>query len=277
MSAGEFSVLIAEDHPVFRDGLKALIASLAGAVVIAETADGTTAVDEAISLQPDVVVMDLNLPGVDGIEATRRITSTSPHIKVLVLTMFDDDESVFAAMRAGARGYLLKDADQGEIARAIEGVAKGEAIFGPAIASKVLAYFASSAWTRKVSAFPTLTEREHDVLELIAAGHNNLAIARRLVLSEKTIRNHVSNIFTKLQVADRAHAIIRAREAGLGEPPAALEDRRRVLADGEETLRPPESVAPDGRQGADQRCAEQQTVDTNVPRTRETQGIGQPR
>ena len=217
MSAGEFSVLIAEDHPVFRDGLKALIASLAGAVVIAETADGTTAVDEAISLQPDVVVMDLNLPGVDGIEATRRITSTSPHIKVLVLTMFDDDESVFAAMRAGARGYLLKDADQGEIARAIEGVAKGEAIFGPAIASKVLAYFASSAWTRKVSAFPSLTEREHDVLELIAAGHNNLAIARRLVLSEKTIRNHVSNIFTKLQVADRAHAIIRAREAGLGE------------------------------------------------------------
>ena len=217
MSANEFSVLIAEDHPVFRAGLKSLIASLPGAVVIAETADGTTAVDEAISLQPDVVVMDLNLPGVDGIEATRRITSNSPHIKVLVLTMFDDDESVFAAMRAGARGYLLKDADQGEIAHAIEGVAKGEAIFGPAIASRVLAYFASSAWSRKVSAFPTLTEREHDVLELIAAGHNNLTIARRLVLSEKTIRNHVSNIFTKLQVADRAHAIIRAREAGLGD------------------------------------------------------------
>ena len=218
MTAGEFSVLIAEDHPVFRDGLKALVASLAGAVVVAEAADGTTAVDESISLQPDVVVMDLNLPGIDGIEATRRITSTSPHIKVLVLTMFDDDESVFAAMRAGARGYLLKDADQGEVARAIEGVARGEAIFGPAIASKVLAYFASPTWTRKVSAFPTLTEREHEVLELVAQGHNNVAIARRLILSEKTVRNHVSNIFTKLQVADRAQAIIRAREGGLGEP-----------------------------------------------------------
>ena len=217
MTAGEFSVLIAEDHPVFRDGLKSLIASLPGAVVVAEVADGATAVDESISLQPDLVIMDLNLPGIDGIEATRRITSTSPHIKVLVLTMFDDDESVFAAMRAGARGYLLKDADQGEIARAIDGVAKGEAIFGPSIASKVLAYFASPAWSRKVSAFPTLTEREHEVLELIAQGHNNLAIARRLILSEKTIRNHVSNIFTKLQVADRAQAIIRAREAGLGE------------------------------------------------------------
>ena len=217
MSAGEFSVLIAEDHPVFRHGLKALIGALPDAIVVAEAADGSVAVDEAIALQPDVVVMDLNLPGVDGIEATRLITSHSPHIKVLVITMFDDDESVFAAMRAGARGYLLKDADQGEIARAIEGVARGEAIFGPAIATKVLAYFASSPWSRKVSAFPSLTEREHDVLELIAQGHNNLAIARRLILSEKTIRNHVSNIFTKLQVADRAQAIIRAREGGLGD------------------------------------------------------------
>lgn len=220
-----FTVLIAEDHPVFRDGLRALVGALDGGQVVAEASNGDEAVELALAVQPDVVVMDLNLPGTNGVEATRRIVTASPHVRVLVLTMFDDQDSVFAAMRAGARGYLLKDADQAEIARAIEAVADGEAIFGPAVATRVLAYFASAADARASSVFPNLTEREHEVLELVAQGHANAAIAWRLGLSEKTIRNHVSNIFTKLQVADRAQAIVRAREAGLG-------TRRRSPADG---------------------------------------------
>lgn len=216
MTRAAFTVLIAEDHPVFRDGLRALVGALDGGQVVAEAANGDDAVEQALAVQPDVIVMDLNLPGTDGVEATRRIVTASPHVRVLVLTMFDDEDSVFAAMRAGARGYLLKDADQAEIARAIEAVADGEAIFGPAVATRVLAYFASSGDARASSVFPNLTEREHEVLELVAQGHANAAIAWRLGLSEKTIRNHVSNIFTKLQVADRAQAIVRAREAGLG-------------------------------------------------------------
>lgn len=216
MTRTAFTVLIAEDHPVFRDGMRALVGALDGGQVVAEAADGDEAVEQALAVQPDVVVMDLNLPGTNGVEATRRIVSASPHVRVLVLTMFDDQDSVFAAMRAGARGYLLKDSDQAEIARAIEAVADGEAIFGPAVATRVLAFFASSADARASSVFPNLTEREHEVLELVAQGHANAAIAWRLGLSEKTIRNHVSNIFTKLQVADRAQAIVRAREAGLG-------------------------------------------------------------
>ena len=225
MTRTAFTVLIAEDHPVFRDGLRALVGALDGGQVVAEAANGDEAVEQALAVQPDVVVMDLNLPGTNGVEATRRIVTASPHVRVLVLTMFDDQDSVFAAMRAGARGYLLKDADQAEIARAIEAVADGEAIFGPAVATRVLAYFASSADARASSVFPNLTEREHEVLELVAQGHANAAIAWRLGLSEKTIRNHVSNIFTKLQVADRAQAIVRAREAGLG-------TTRRSRADG---------------------------------------------
>jgi DNA-binding NarL/FixJ family response regulator len=216
MTRTAFTVLIAEDHPVFRDGLCALVGALDGGQVVAEAANGDDAVEQALAVQPDVIVMDLNLPGTNGVEATRRIVTASPHVRVLVLTMFDDEDSVFAAMRAGARGYLLKDADQAEIARAIEAVADGEAIFGPAVATRVLAYFASSGDARGSSVFPNLTEREHEVLELVAQGHANAAIAWRLGLSEKTIRNHVSNIFTKLQVADRAQAIVRAREAGLG-------------------------------------------------------------
>jgi DNA-binding NarL/FixJ family response regulator len=227
MTRTAFTVLIAEDHPVFRDGLRALVGALDGGQVVAEAANGDEAVEKASAVQPDVVVMDLNLPGTNGVEATRRIVTASPHVRVLVLTMFDDQDSVFAAMRAGARGYLLKDSDQAEIARAIEAVADGEAIFGPAVATRVLAYFASSADARASSVFPNLTERENEVLELVAQGHANAAIAWRLALSEKTIRNHVSNIFTKLQVADRAQAIVRAREAGLG-------TTRRSSADGTE-------------------------------------------
>jgi DNA-binding NarL/FixJ family response regulator len=211
-------ILIADDHPVVRDGLRLALQLLADAEVIGEAATGAQAVTAAASLQPDLVVMDLHMPDVNGTEATRQIVQASPHVAVLVLTMFDDDTSVFAAMRAGARGYLLKGADQDEIARAVRAVAAGEAIFGPAIANKVLGYFAAASGTKPAPTFPELTDREREVLELIAQGLNNQQITRRLVVSPKTVRNHISNIFAKLQVADRAQAIVRAREAGLGQP-----------------------------------------------------------
>jgi DNA-binding NarL/FixJ family response regulator len=210
-------ILIADDHPVVRDGLRLALQLLPDAEVVGEAATGAQAVEVAASLQPDLVVMDLHMPEVNGIDATRQIVRASPHIAVLVLTMFDDDTSVFAAMRAGARGYLLKGADQDEIARAVRAVAAGEAIFGPAIATKVLGYFAAAHGTHLPPAFPELTDREREVLELVAQGLSNQQITRQLVVSPKTVRNHISNIFAKLQVADRAQAIVRAREAGLGQ------------------------------------------------------------
>jgi DNA-binding NarL/FixJ family response regulator len=174
-------------------------------------------VTAAHAAQPDVVVMDLKLPGLDGIEATRRIVAASPHIAVLVLTMYDDDASVFEAMRAGARGYLLKGADQSEIVRAVADVADGGAIFGPSVARRVIEYFAAPRPPAVPElVFPQLTVREHEVLDLIAAGRSNADVAAGLVLSPKTVRNHVSNIFAKLHVADRSAAIVKAREAGLG-------------------------------------------------------------
>ena len=212
-------VLIADDHALFRDGLRELLASRDGLEVVGEAASGREVVTLAASAFPDVVVMDLHMPELNGIDATRRITAASPHTAVLVLTMFSDDDSVFAAMRAGARGYLLKGAGQVEIVQAIQTVARGEAVFGPAIADRVLAYF-SGPPPAPAEAFPELTEREREVLELLARGELNAAIARRLGLSPKTVRNHVSNIFAKLQVADRAQAVIRAREAGLGKSPS---------------------------------------------------------
>jgi DNA-binding NarL/FixJ family response regulator len=160
--------------------------------------------------------MDIQMPGLNGIEATRTISSTSPHIGIIILTMFDDDDSVFAAMRAGARGYILKGADQQEVLRTIRAVSDGEALFGPQIASRLMDFFSSLSPHGTQEIFPELTEREHEVLELIARGDNNQKIAERLVIANKTVRNHVSNIFSKLQVADRAQAIIRAREAGMG-------------------------------------------------------------
>jgi DNA-binding NarL/FixJ family response regulator len=210
-------VLIADDHPIVRDGLRLLLGSQPDVEVVGEAASGTAAVAAAASLQPDVVVMDLHMPELNGIEATRQVVRSQPSVAVLVVTMFDDDDSVFAAMRAGARGYLLKDAPQGEILRAVRAVASGEAIFGPAVATRVLGYFAAAKPAYVIPAFPELTGREREVLELIAQGHSNAEITRRLVVSPKTVRNHISNIFAKLQVADRAQAIVRAREAGLGQ------------------------------------------------------------
>jgi len=217
----EIRILIADDHPMFRDGLRALLASLPEAEVVGEAATGEEVVEQAAALQPDVIFMDVQMPGINGIEATRRILHRDPHIGVIVLTMFEDDDSVFAAMRAGARGYLLKGADQTEILRAMRAVASGEAIFGPAIAQRMMSFFRDLGGAPKPAtpplAFPELTDREREILNLIAQGHNNPEIAERLSLSPKTVRNHVSNIFSKLQVADRAQAIVRAREAGLGQ------------------------------------------------------------
>jgi DNA-binding NarL/FixJ family response regulator len=209
-------VLIADDHPVFRVGLQALLGSLPDAELVGEASTGEEAVEAAVSLQPDVILLDLQMPQGNGIEAARRIGHSAPAVGVLVLTMFEDDASVFAAMRAGARGYLVKGASQDEILRAIRAVASGEAIFGPGIAKRLIDYFSAAAPGFPSGTFPELTDREREVLELIAQGLSNPVIAQRLSITAKTVRNHVSNIFTKLQVADRAQAIVRAREAGMG-------------------------------------------------------------
>jgi len=210
-------VLIADDHPAFRAGLGLLLAEVDDITLVGEAESGARAVELAQELAPDVVVMDLRMPDLDGIEATRRLSVVAPSSAVIVLTMFEDDDSVFAAMRAGALGYLLKGAEQDEIVRAIRAVAAGEAIFGPEVARRVIEHFANGAGSAK-AAFPTLTERERQILELIAAGKGNATIAHELVLSLKTVRNHVSNIFGKLQVSDRAAAIVKARDAGFGAP-----------------------------------------------------------
>jgi DNA-binding NarL/FixJ family response regulator len=213
MSRQPVRVLIADDHPIFREGLRFLLDSLGWAEVVGEAETGVQAVEQAAALRPDVVAMDLQLPELNGIEATRRILAANPEARVLVLTMFDDDDSVFAAMRAGALGYLVKGAKPAEVAGAIQAVADGEAIFGPAIARRVIDFFAAGSAPHPL---PELTDREREVLALVARGHTNPAIARQLVLSPKTVKNHVSNIFAKLAVADRAEAIAKARRAGLG-------------------------------------------------------------
>jgi DNA-binding NarL/FixJ family response regulator len=210
-------VVVTDDHPLFREGLASLLDRPPSMEVVGSAGDGTTAVMLALETQPDVVVMDLHLPDMDGIAATRAIVSQSPHIAVLVLTMFSDDDSLFAALRAGARGYLLKGSDQDDIRRAVEAVARGEAIFGRSIADRMMSFFAVRRGFDVELAFPELTAREREVLELVAEGLNNDSIGRRLGVSTKTIKNHLSNIFVKLQVADRSEAIVRARRAGLGE------------------------------------------------------------
>jgi DNA-binding NarL/FixJ family response regulator len=209
----QIRILIADDHTLFREGLRSLFNSLADIEVSGEAATGEQAISQAEKLQPDVVLMDIQMPGVNGIEATRQIVKTSPHIGVVVVTMFEDDDSVFVAMRAGARGYVLKGASQTEMLRVIRAVAQGEALFGAPIAARLMNFFSAP---RPPQVFPELTEREREVLDLIAQGYNNSDIARQLIINIKTVRNHVSNIFSKLQVADRAQAIIRARDAGLG-------------------------------------------------------------
>jgi len=210
-------IVIVDDHPLMREGLRALVASLPDIEVVGEASDGEAARREVQLTHPDVVVMDLHMPGTNGVEATRAILHTTPASRVLVLTMFEDDESVFAAMRAGAAGYLVKGAMQDEIIRAIRAVAAGQAIFGPSVARRIIDLFARSPRpTPHAEPFPELTTREREVLDLIAAGRNNAAIARQLAISVKTVSNHISAIFAKLQVADRAEAITRAREAGMG-------------------------------------------------------------
>jgi DNA-binding NarL/FixJ family response regulator len=212
-------VLLADDHPLFREGLAAVLATRPEVELVGQAATGPEAVAQALALLPDIVLMDIQMPGLSGIEATRRIAHASPHIGVIMLTMLEDDDSVFAAMRAGARGYVLKGADKAEVLRTIEAVARGEALFGPAIARRLVAFFGTLGGKLAGApplAFPELTEREREVLHLIAQGITNSAIAERLSLSPKTVGNHISNIFSKLQVADRAEAIVRARDAGLG-------------------------------------------------------------
>jgi len=207
-------VLLADDHPVVRGGLVALLETLAGVEVVGQAADGAAAVRETALLHPDVVVMDLRMPGMDGVEATRRIAAGFPGTAVLVLTMFDEDALIADALAAGARGYLLKGAEQEEIERAVRAVAAGEAIFSRDVAERVLRRSASPP--ASAPPLPRLTDREREVTDLVARGLSNAAIARRLSISPKTVGNHVSAIFAKLGVATRAEAIVTAREAGLG-------------------------------------------------------------
>lgn len=208
-------ILIADDHQPFRRGLRAMLNSETDLEVVGETETGQATVAQAEILQPDLVLMDLNMPGFNGLEATRRILHTSPHIRILVLTMADDDKSVFAALRAGARGFLVKGALKADVLRAIRAVYNGDAIFSPGVAQRLIHYFTTARTQLPMDSFPDLTERERQILTLMVQGHSAQGIADILVLSVKTIRNHISNICTKLEVSDRTQAILRAKNAGV--------------------------------------------------------------
>jgi DNA-binding NarL/FixJ family response regulator len=209
-------VLVADDHRLFRDGLRALLNSAPDLELVGEAGDGEEVVAQAAVLQPDVILMDLQLPGINGVEATRRILHSQPRVNVLVLTMFEDTDTVLAAMRAGARGYILKDADEEALLRSVRAVASGEALFGPGVAERLMRYLAEATPSAERAAFPELTDREREVLWLLAQGLSNQEVADRMGISLKTARNHVSNILGRLQVADRTEAVARARAAGLG-------------------------------------------------------------
>lgn len=210
------AVLIADDHPLFRKGMHGLLDSLPETAVVGEATTGQEAVTMSLSLAPDVVLMDLQMPEGGGLWAIKQLVAQRPETRILVVTLFEDDESVFTALKAGARGYILKDANEDDMIRAIQAVAQGEAIFSPAIAARLMDYFTATQTSPHAEAFPDLTEREREILVLIARGRSNGEIADELTISLKTVRNHASNIFNKLQVADRTQAALRAREAGLG-------------------------------------------------------------
>ena len=216
MPATPIRVLVADDHRLFRDGLRALLNSAPDLEVVGEAGDGEEVVEKASAVRPDVILMDLQLPGLNGVEATRRILRSQPNVNVLVLTMFEDTDTVLAAMRAGARGYILKDTDEEALLRSVRAVASGEALFGPAVAERLMRYLAEATPPSGRAAFPELTDREREVLSLLAQGLSNQAVADRMGISLKTARNHVSNILGRLQVADRTEAVARARAAGLG-------------------------------------------------------------
>jgi DNA-binding NarL/FixJ family response regulator len=218
MTQDPVRLLVVDDHTLFRDGLRALFASVQDMQVVGEASTGKQAIEAVVESSPDVVLMDVQMPDLNGIEATRSILRANPSVAVIIVTMVEEDDFIFAAMRAGARGYVLKEADQAELLRAIRAVARGEALFGSAIADRLMGFFARLKHVGS-EAFPALTDREIRVLELIARGYNDARIARQLGISPKTVRNHVSNVLSKLQVADRTEAVIRARQAGMGDEP----------------------------------------------------------
>lgn len=214
-------VLIADDHALFREGLRAILKAIPDIEIVGEAGTGQDALNLASELKPDVILMDVQMPDLNGVEATERILKTQPNAGIIIVTMLEDDDSLFSAMRAGARGYVLKGADKAEMLKSIRAVADGEALFGPAIAAKLLNFFHQNPQKSKNEspsiAFPELTDREREILDCIARGDTNSEIAERLTISLKTVRNHVSSIFNKLQVTNRAQAAIRARDIGLGE------------------------------------------------------------
>ncbi|HEU0292181.1 MAG TPA: response regulator transcription factor [Anaerolineales bacterium] len=213
-------VLIADDHALFREGVNAILKSVPDIEIVGEAGTGQEALALASDLTPDVILMDIQMPDLNGVDVTQRILKTQPHVGIIIVTMLEDDDSLFSAMRAGARGYVLKGADKAEMLKSIRAVAEGEALFGSAIAARLLNFFHNNPPGPKSetspTAFPNLTEREREILACIARGDTNSEIAEQLTISLKTVRNHVSSIFNKLQVTNRAQAAIRARDAGLG-------------------------------------------------------------